>query len=495
MNTLKCRAVSVRLACLLVASFGFVSATFAQVHTSEVFTVNARSNGFDVRDFKPYTESLSAEARLRASSSSNAASGYKWIERISNMPGYMHELYDEYKTNVDKVLDGENNWVSDPTLSEMFGDGQYGVCATDIQQSIEFEYTDEMLNSGELQDVVYRKVAEHTEVAWDEANVFFHYMWMSMVYDVPEAFWVSNYCRWSERWQYSYRYGNGVCRVDYEQKIYFVLCDENDGFDIRRERFRNASTLSSSIPQYHKAVNSIVAGVPKGASRYETLLHFNNWLTKHNYYNPYFHSEGNTDMAWSAFSALTGMTTTNAPVCESYAKAFNVLCNKVGVPCKCVVGFAKGRADEAGESHMWNEVQMDDRKWYAVDVTWNDPIVKGKSQVKVSGYESEFWFLLGGEESVADDLIFSDSHPLSIAWDIDSYATDQWKVDLGSLIADYRYEPGSVTPVTIADITNLIDIYLQDGANADMDECDIDGDGKLTISDITELINIYLASE
>lgn len=495
MNNQKCRVVSVRLACLLAASLGFVSASFAQEQTSEVITVIARSNGFDVRDYKQFNESLSAEARLRAGANAKTVSGYKWIERISNMPGYMHDLYDEYKANVDKVLDGETNWVSDPTLSEMFGDGQYGVCATDIQQSIEFKYTNDMLNSGELPDVIFQKVAEQTEMAWDEADIFFHYMWMSMVYDVPEAFWVSNYCRWSERWQYSYRYGNGICHVDYEQKIYFVLSEKDSDFDIRRERFRNASTLTTSIPQYHKAVSSIVAGVPEGADRYTTLHYFNDWLTKHNYYNPYYESEQNTDMAWSAFSALTGMTTTNAPVCESYAKAFNVLCNKVDVPCKCVVGFAKGRVDEESESHMWNEVQMDDRKWYAVDVTWNDPTVTGKSQVKVSGYETDFWFLLGGEESVADDLIFSDSHPVSIAWDIDSYAIDQWKFDISSLIADYRYEPGSVVPVTIADITNLIDIYLQDGAGADMDECDIDGDGKLTISDITELINIYLASE
>ena len=52
-------------------------------------------------------------------------------------------------------------------------------------------------------------------------------------------------------------------------------------------------------------------------------------------------------------------------VCEGYAKAFKILCDEFGIPCALVSGDASG-------PHMWNYVQMEDGKWYLVDVTWDD---------------------------------------------------------------------------------------------------------------------------
>lgn len=52
-------------------------------------------------------------------------------------------------------------------------------------------------------------------------------------------------------------------------------------------------------------------------------------------------------------------------VCEGYAKAFQILCNRHGVACILVVGNVSG-------AHMWNYVQMEDGNWYLVDVTWDD---------------------------------------------------------------------------------------------------------------------------
>lgn len=43
-----------------------------------------------------------------------------------------------------------------------------------------------------------------------------------------------------------------------------------------------------------------------------------------------------------------------------------MLCDEAGIPCALISGKGNGGA------HMWNAVQMDDGKWYAVDVTWDD---------------------------------------------------------------------------------------------------------------------------
>ena len=46
------------------------------------------------------------------------------------------------------------------------------------------------------------------------------------------------------------------------------------------------------------------------------------------------------------------------------------------------------------ESHAWNYVKIDE-KWYAVDVTWNDPIIKGGAKPT---NELKYEYLLKGSE-------------------------------------------------------------------------------------------------
>lgn len=52
-------------------------------------------------------------------------------------------------------------------------------------------------------------------------------------------------------------------------------------------------------------------------------------------------------------------------VCQGYAEAFKLICDYYKIPCVCLTG-------DAGGPHMWNAVQMDDGKWYLMDVTWDD---------------------------------------------------------------------------------------------------------------------------
>ena len=49
-------------------------------------------------------------------------------------------------------------------------------------------------------------------------------------------------------------------------------------------------------------------------------------------------------------------------VCEGYAESFKLLCDRFGIPCVHV----------SGNGHAWNYMQMDNGKWYGVDVTWDD---------------------------------------------------------------------------------------------------------------------------
>lgn len=62
-------------------------------------------------------------------------------------------------------------------------------------------------------------------------------------------------------------------------------------------------------------------------------------------------------------------------VCEGYAKAFKYLMDDLEIPCVLVSGTGTNSNGET-EAHLWNYVQLEGN-WYAVDVTWNDPVIQG----------------------------------------------------------------------------------------------------------------------
>lgn len=56
-------------------------------------------------------------------------------------------------------------------------------------------------------------------------------------------------------------------------------------------------------------------------------------------------------------------------VCEGYAKAMMILCNRAGIECIPVTGFASNNG--SSQSHMWDLIKIDGC-WTHVDVTWDD---------------------------------------------------------------------------------------------------------------------------
>ena len=78
-------------------------------------------------------------------------------------------------------------------------------------------------------------------------------------------------------------------------------------------------------------------------------------------------------------------------VCEGYAKTFQYLMNEIGIENTIVIGTGTNSKGET-ENHAWNYVKLEG-KWYAIDVTWDDPIITGGgSLTKKARYE---YFLKG----------------------------------------------------------------------------------------------------
>ena len=327
----------------------------------------------------------------------------KWIDRVdfSDAP-YCLSLYQWLEENSD-VSTG-TGLLMDPTGAQKLSTGQYVYPVTQIKGTGRFTYTG---NSDA--DALNAWEAVLPQVTANEKDAFVHITATFSAFDRdhPEVFWLSGQSRMLESISYSYK-SNGEVR--YTQSVYFML--KSVDFDIRSEAYRDVDALQDMITDLFGeggTVDAILSGVDADGSRYEKVKYFNHWLTANNHYNA---SSGScSPTAFECASALTGAFGPDAPVCEGYSRAMQVLCDRAGVPCVLVDGMAYTGGSRLG--HMWNYVQMEDGCWYGVDVTWDDPYT-GSDSEHVSGYENEDYLLVGAD-TIIGSMSFLASHPVSNA--------------------------------------------------------------------------------
>lgn len=123
------------------------------------------------------------------------------------------------------------------------------------------------------------------------------------------------------------------------------------------------------------AAAQIAASLPADAGAEAKVRAIYAWLCENNVYNDYQTSAYKKQHDPVTFDYLAAHSAYSAiipgdefePVCEGYAGAFKVLCDALGVNCVCVNGSMTSVS-----RHMWNQVQLEDGKWYLVDATVGD---------------------------------------------------------------------------------------------------------------------------
>ena len=301
----------------------------------------------------------------------------KWVNRI-NLPSYALSLYNQLSEGSDNdgykdilIDDAAFQKANAKTVNYTVGkDTFYAIKITTLNNP-----------TSNQRNYVYKAM----RVAYD-----------AYLMDHPEVFWLSG-----DSVGYSV-ISNGT------YTFYFIIKmhsgSYSDAFDIRSDSYISASAIKSGITTRDKAVNAILntADVKYAENDYETITAFNRWLTENNEYNTRL-SSGTGDegaAAHQCLSALVGNEGVNGPVCEGYAKAFKVLCDKKNIACVLTVG-------NAGGAHMWNSVRVNGI-WYETDVTWNDPSISGGAGA-LSGSENED-YLLVGTDTIIDSSEFDESH-------------------------------------------------------------------------------------
>lgn len=131
----------------------------------------------------------------------------------------------------------------------------------------------------------------------------------------------------------------------------------------------NGSTVDSMVKEIENKRDEIVKTLV--GSDYDKVLKAHDWLVDNVEYD--------TTLNDSYIYNLYGALVSRKAVCEGYAEAFKYLMDYAGVPCILVVGSATNSNGDT-ENHEWNYVKINE-KWYAVDCTWDDPIITGNGKI------------------------------------------------------------------------------------------------------------------
>lgn len=194
--------------------------------------------------------------------------------------------------------------------------------------------------------------------------------------DYPMIFWINGF-----RVEYNYSQSQSTVSIDSLRASIIINTDAYADMNV--------------VATKYNEMKAVIDGIElEGNTRYEKLKYIHDFIANRVVYDPLLGQTGENPTDHEPTSVFLEPYIT---VCEGYAEALKLLCDKAGIPCIVVVG------DANGGGHAWNYVKMEDNKWYAVDTTWDD---QG---------DIFYDFFLSGSATTnyyfdGDETTFSDSH-------------------------------------------------------------------------------------
>lgn len=207
----------------------------------------------------------------------------------------------------------------------------------------------------------------------------------AIIRDHPELFWLDGSCK------YTYSKIGDVVSVE------LGLNMELEGVPEMKSRIEAVA-------------DELMSDVPADASAYEVAkAAYEKVITTTDY-------DVNASQNQNIQSVFLGRSS----VCAGYARAYQYLLQRRGVPC----AYVEGTITTTGEDHAWNLVQIGDAYAY-VDVTWGDPTYAGEgSDVPLDSIIYDY-FCLTTAEITRDGHAFAapDAWPVCDYPELDYYHT------------------------------------------------------------------------
>lgn len=169
---------------------------------------------------------------------------------------------------------------------------------------------------------------------------------------------------------------------------YNVFIDNGSEPSYLADAFQSQEDVNYAIAQVEEVKNYLLDN--KASDTYDNIRLVHDYLVETIDYDTSI-SEPNIYDVYGAFIR-------RKCVCEGYARAFKYVMDEMGIPCVLVIGEATN-TEGATENHAWNYVYLDEN-WYAVDATWDDPVVYGGGKPAIA---SKYKYLLKGSSTTGKD--------------------------------------------------------------------------------------------
>lgn len=187
-------------------------------------------------------------------------------------------------------------------------------------------------------------------------NIAFQSAWNAFTYDYPEIFYID------------------VSKLILTTKTTSIGSFSTHKVSLSNDSNENYFTENISSREdilakekYLESVKQKIIESLKEYSKYDQIKYIHNWLIDNLKYDTTYKKED--------IHNVYGALAKREVVCEGYARTLKYLLDGLEIENVLVSGTATN-SNNSTESHAWNYVKLND-KWYAIDVTWDDPIIKG----------------------------------------------------------------------------------------------------------------------
>lgn len=197
-------------------------------------------------------------------------------------------------------------------------------------------------------------------------------------YDNPDVFYLSP----------NKMYLNIETTTKGQNKTYNVYINNGEEANYLNEEFSNKQDINLALEKIEAIRKQIIHN--KTGNDYEDIKMVHDYLVENIEYD--------TSLQEKNIYNIYGALINGKCVCEGYARAFKYLLDGLGIESTMVIGKGINSSGQS-ENHAWNYVKLENN-WYAVDCTWDDPVIIGEGYI---GNSSKYRYFLKGKEDMEKD--------------------------------------------------------------------------------------------
>lgn len=184
-------------------------------------------------------------------------------------------------------------------------------------------------------------------------------------------------------------YLNIETTTKYNKKTYNVYINNGNEANYLIDEFSSKQELDEALSRITAIKNKILQN--RSGNTYNDIKMVHDYLVDNVEYD--------TSVSKANIYNLYGALINGEAVCEGYARAFKYIMDELGIPCTMIIGKARNTEGKT-ENHAWNYVQLDGT-WYAIDTTWDDPVITGGWLSQRNKYK---YFLKGSNDINLDHV-------------------------------------------------------------------------------------------